>query len=248
MRGTARVSAVWTALPLATFLLVACGDRKADEPSKPEAAPQQAPAPAPAPEREARPASQPAQPSTPEATPQRPKQEPSPSPAAEPPTIVPGGATPPATRPSSTEAAKPPSGDTRKPDQPVEEKPAAPPVPPQKPAAAEPKAAVRDVIFLTGSPMGRVRLDHKLHAQRAGNSCTTCHHPSRQQKPATAPQQACSDCHTKTPSPPMKTRYQAAFHNPTAQSGTCIDCHKAENAKGKKAPLKCAECHRKDTK
>jgi hypothetical protein len=245
MKRTARISAVWMALLLTSFLLVACGD----EPPKPEAAPQQPPAPAPAPERETRPASQPAQPSTPEVTPQRPKQEPSPSPAAEPPTVVPGGATPPATKPSSPEATKPASGDTRKPDQPVEEKPAAPPAaPPQQPAAAEPKAAVRDVIFLTGSPMGRVRLDHKLHAQRAGNTCTTCHHPSRQQKPATAPQQACSDCHTKTPSPPMKTRYQAAFHNPTAQSGTCIDCHKAENAKGKKAPLKCAECHRKDTK
>ena len=43
----------------------------------------------------------------------------------------------------------------------------------------------------------------------------------------------------------MKTRLQAAFHDVKAQSGTCIDCHKKENAKGKKAPLKCQECHKK---
>ena len=44
----------------------------------------------------------------------------------------------------------------------------------------------------------------------------------------------------------MKTKLQAAFHNPTAQAGLCIDCHKAENAKGKKAPVKCADCHKKE--
>jgi hypothetical protein len=96
--------------------------------------------------------------------------------------------------------------------------------------------------------MGGVRFEHKLHTERAGNNCATCHHPSRPEKPATALQQACSDCHTKAATPPMKTRYQAAFHNPTAQSGTCVDCHKTENAKGMNAPLKCAECHKKENK
>jgi hypothetical protein len=101
-------------------------------------------------------------------------------------------------------------------------------------------------MVLTGAPIGGVRLEHKLHADRAGGTCETCHHASMPQKPASAPQQACSDCHMKVATPPMKTRYQAAFHNPTAQTGTCIDCHKAENAKGKKSPLKCAECHKKE--
>jgi hypothetical protein len=46
--------------------------------------------------------------------------------------------------------------------------------------------------------------------------------------------------------PPMKTKLQAAFHNPTATAGTCIDCHKAETAKGKVTPLKCLGCHKKE--
>ena len=94
--------------------------------------------------------------------------------------------------------------------------------------------------------MGGVRFEHKLHIARAGNNCATCHHPSRPEKPASAPQQACSNCHTSVAAPPMKTKRQAAFHNPTAQSGTCIDCHKAESAKGKKPPLKCMDCHKKE--
>ena len=117
---------------------------------------------------------------------------------------------------------------------------------PQKPAAGPKKVMAKDVVVLTGSPMGGVRLEHKLHVERAANKCETCHHASRPEKPATAPQQACSTCHTKVAASPMKTKYQAAFHNPTAQSGTCVDCHKAENAKGKKSPVKCAECHKKD--
>lgn len=43
----------------------------------------------------------------------------------------------------------------------------------------------------------------------------------------------------------MKTNKMLAFHNVTATSGTCMDCHKAENAKKKVAPVKCADCHRK---
>jgi hypothetical protein len=107
-------------------------------------------------------------------------------------------------------------------------------------------AAARDVMILTGAPMGGVRLEHKLHADRAHNDCATCHHASKAEKPGSAAQQACSECHTKVAAAPMKTRYLAAFHNPTARSGVCVDCHKAENAKGKNAPLKCAECHQKE--
>ena len=118
---------------------------------------------------------------------------------------------------------------------------------PQKPVPAAPKKVMpKDVAVLTGSLLGGVRLEHKQHVARAGNKCETCHHASKPEKPAAAPQQACSECHTKAAVPPMKTKYQAAFHNPAAQSGTCIDCHKAENAKGKKAPVKCTECHKKD--
>lgn len=103
-----------------------------------------------------------------------------------------------------------------------------------------------DTIILKGSPMGGVKFEHKLHVERAANKCETCHHASKVEKPAKAPQEACMDCHTKPPQPGMKTGTQGAFHNPAAQTGTCIDCHKQMTASGKKAPTKCMECHKKE--
>ncbi len=102
-------------------------------------------------------------------------------------------------------------------------------------------------VILKGSPMGGVKFDHKAHTakDRAGK-CETCHHASKPEKPAKVPNQKCTDCHTKAATPPMKTNTQAAFHAPMAKGGTCITCHLAENAKGKKAPTKCNECHKKE--
>jgi Zn finger protein HypA/HybF involved in hydrogenase expression len=108
------------------------------------------------------------------------------------------------------------------------------------------QAKPKDTVILKGSPMGGVKFEHKLHQARAGGKCETCHHPSKPEKPAKAAQQACTDCHTKPPQPGMKTGIPAVFHNPTAQAGTCIDCHKLQNASGKKAPVKCMDCHKKE--
>jgi len=120
------------------------------------------------------------------------------------------------------------------------------PDPPEKTESAAPKkVAPNDVYVLRGSPLGVVKFEHKLHQERAANKCETCHHASRPEKPAKATQQSCFDCHTKPPQPGMKTGRQGAFHSPTAQTGTCIDCHKMQNAQGKKAPMKCMECHKK---
>jgi Class III cytochrome C family len=104
----------------------------------------------------------------------------------------------------------------------------------------------KDVVILKAAPMGGVKFFHSAHAKDRNITCQTCHHPSRPEKSAQAAQQACSDCHTKTPTPPMKTKLQAAFHNPSATAGICVDCHKAKNATGKNAPTKCLECHRKE--
>jgi hypothetical protein len=41
----------------------------------------------------------------------------------------------------------------------------------------------------------------------------------------------------------MKTTAKLAFHDAMAKKGTCIDCHAKEVAAGKKAPMKCNECH-----
>jgi class III cytochrome C family protein len=120
-----------------------------------------------------------------------------------------------------------------------------PPVASGKATTAQTKVP-KDVVIFKAAPMGAVKFLHSAHAKDRNITCQTCHHPSKPEKSAQAAQQVCSDCHTKTPTPPMKTKLQAAFHNPSATAGTCIDCHKARNAAGKNAPAKCQECHRKE--
>lgn len=241
--------AKWTVLLFVSLIVVAgCGEKKSrdSEGAKSEPAPQAAPAPPPEakPPFEQSPAS--SESARPEPAPRRPSKEPSPGAAAEPPTVVPGAARPESAPPRDVKPA--PTEEPRPaPVQPAESKPAGTSESgAQKPPAKT--APAKDVVVLTGNPLGGVRFEHKLHAARAGNKCATCHHASRPEKPARAPQQACSACHTKVAAAPMKTKYQAAFHAPAAQSGICVDCHKAENAGGRTAPLKCVECHRKENR
>lgn len=103
----------------------------------------------------------------------------------------------------------------------------------------------RGAIRLKGPSMAAVRFTHEAHLKVAGK-CEVCHHPSKTPKPLKSPQQLCTDCHTKPSTPPVTTSLQAAFHNPTATAGLCITCHKTENSHGKAAPVKCADCHKKD--
>ncbi len=112
------------------------------------------------------------------------------------------------------------------------------PSPPPTSAKTQPKPPAQPII-LSGAPMGAVRFQHVKHPV----ACQTCHHLSREPRTATAPQQACTGCHTKPPQAGMKTGKQAAFHNPTAAAGTCIDCHKRA---GGAAPTKCMQCHKKE--
>ena len=111
------------------------------------------------------------------------------------------------------------------------------------------QAKPKDVSILKGSPLGGVKFEHKLHSETREIKCEICHHASKPEKPLASPQQACQSCHTKTATAPMKTNTAAAFHKSMAAAGgLCIDCHKAENAKGKKAPVspKCMDCHKKE--
>jgi len=112
-------------------------------------------------------------------------------------------------------------------------------------AAQAPKEP--ETVVLTGSPLGGVKFAHKAHARDyAANKCETCHHASKPEKPLKAQQEKCTDCHTKVAAAPMKTKTQAAFHDPMAKKGLCVDCHQQAIAKGKKAPAKCADCHQKE--
>jgi hypothetical protein len=112
--------------------------------------------------------------------------------------------------------------------------------------AAQDKAPT--TVILKGSPSGGVKFDHAAHQKAADNKCETCHHASKPEKAMTAKQQNCQDCHTKTPAAPMKTGARAAFHDPMAKKGLCIDCHVEQAKAGKKvpAPSKCADCHKKE--
>lgn len=102
-----------------------------------------------------------------------------------------------------------------------------------------------ETSVLTGSPLGSVTFAHTAHAKTYGAKCENCHHASRTEKPLKTQQEKCTDCHTKVATPPMKTKTQAAFHDPMAKKGVCIDCHAQAAAKGKKVPTKCADCHKK---
>ena len=111
-------------------------------------------------------------------------------------------------------------------------------------AAQAPKAP--GVVILKGNPQGGVKFDHAAHSKRANEKCEVCHHPSKPEKPMAVKQQKCQDCHTKTATAPMKTGARAAFHDPMAKKGTCVDCHLTEGKAGKKVPAKCADCHKKE--
>lgn len=100
-------------------------------------------------------------------------------------------------------------------------------------------------ITLKGPSMPAVKFSHSAHMRVAGK-CEVCHHASRPEKPLKSPQQVCTDCHTKPPTPQVTLGLPGAFHNASATAGLCITCHKTENSQGKAAPVKCADCHKKD--
>ena len=111
------------------------------------------------------------------------------------------------------------------------------------------QAKAPDTVVLKGAPMGGVKLNHAKHAdpKAYGAKCTDCHHASKPEKAMKTEAEKCSGCHTKVAEAPMKTKYQAAFHDPMAKKGTCVDCHVKAVAAGKKtAPAKCADCHKKE--
>jgi len=222
-------------LILAMVLLDSCAQK---EPEQPPAAPS-----APAAQQPAQPAAAPSAPPAKQEAATAPAQ---PAPAAQTVAPAPSAPQPAEAKPAATpapSAAPAPQSVPAQPEKPAENKLTLA----EKPAPAPAKAIAKDVVILKAA-LGGVRFEHKLHAEARKIACETCHHPSRAEKPNAAPQQACAACHTSTATAPMKTKLQAAFHNPAATAGTCIDCHKAEVAKGKPAPVKCLDCHKKENK
>jgi hypothetical protein len=101
-----------------------------------------------------------------------------------------------------------------------------------------------ETIILTGSSLGGVMFLHASHQEMT--ECASCHHESRPEKPLDTPHQPCAACHIKAPTAPMVTSIRDAFHDATAKTGACVDCHVTEAAAGKTVPLKCTECHKKE--
>jgi len=104
----------------------------------------------------------------------------------------------------------------------------------QAPAAERKIPAGKTQLEFKASP-GTVNFKHEEHATKYNVACQTCHHTLQ---PAEVQPKACSTCHLKAGTPKMPS-LQNAVHK------KCGDCHKAEVAKGKKAPLQtaCAGCH-----
>jgi hypothetical protein len=87
----------------------------------------------------------------------------------------------------------------------------------------------KDVVILRGSPLGAVKFDHKLHSLARNTKCETCHHPSRKEKPAATATGLLGLPH-KVAIAPMKPA--SGRVSQCHGCATCINCHKAENAKG----------------
>ena len=99
------------------------------------------------------------------------------------------------------------------------------------------------VTLAQGVALGSVTFPHKAHVD-GKVACTVCHHGAKAGK-TPKPFEACTDCHTKAGTPEVR-KLQAAFHNPAATAGLCVDCHKKAVASGDaKAPTKCTMCHKK---
>lgn len=100
-----------------------------------------------------------------------------------------------------------------------------------------------DTVVLTGAPLGSVTFLHGTHTDLT--ECTSCHHESRPEKPATESFQPCTACHTQPATAPMTTSLRDAFHDARAQAGLCVDCHTeaAETSEGAEPPVRCTACH-----
>ena len=91
---------------------------------------------------------------------------------------------------------------------------------------------------------GNVIFTHRKHADLA--ECEACHHESKAEKPLESPRQKCSTCHTNPPTAPMKTDRGMSMHDTDNEAGICFDCHLKEEEAGKKVPVRCSSCHKKE--
>lgn len=100
-------------------------------------------------------------------------------------------------------------------------------------AYAEKKPPESVTIKLEGAKMAPVAFSHPTHVDKAKLDCAVCHHKDAKE-PA-----GCSTCHPAKEAKDKAPMGRDAFHK------LCQTCHKDVAAKGKAAPTKCNECHKK---
>jgi hypothetical protein len=94
-----------------------------------------------------------------------------------------------------------------------------------------------DTATLTeeGAKLGPVPFPHKAHADKEKIDCAKCHHKEKDMKEV----QKCSACHLPKEVKDNAPIAKDAYHK------NCQTCHKEAAEKGKKAPVKCNECHKR---
>ena len=90
-------------------------------------------------------------------------------------------------------------------------------------------------LQMEGGKFGVVPFPHKTHVDAEKIDCAKCHHKDKDPK---APEK-CMTCHLAKEVKDNAPLAKDAYHK------NCQTCHKEEAAKGKKAPVKCNECHKK---
>ena len=82
------------------------------------------------------------------------------------------------------------------------------------------------------------KFDHKKHVEVHKAECKACHHEMKKEddKVQSCGTQGCHVAQTEGKKLGL-TGVKNAFHD------GCWPCHKKENAAGKKAPVKCDDCH-----
>ena len=78
-----------------------------------------------------------------------------------------------------------------------------------------------------------MKFPHSAHTHVAGK-CEVCHHASKPEKPLKSAPEACTECHTKPPTPPVNTSLQAAFHNHSATPDSALVVTKRKTQKGRR--------------
>ncbi|HOJ71102.1 MAG TPA: cytochrome c3 family protein [Syntrophorhabdaceae bacterium] len=101
--------------------------------------------------------------------------------------------------------------------------------------SAQKKAPEPMSLKIEGGKLPAVSFSHITHTEKTKIECITCHHKDKDPKNP----EPCIQCHLIKEVKDNAPIAKEAYHK------NCIDCHKESTAKGKAAPTKCNECHKK---